>query len=195
MGLGYRSFVPGEVATGANIMGYLMKQAVMSFASAAARDAAVTSPEEGMVAYTSDVDIYWSYTNAAWVQLAYGGAWTAYTPAWTSSGTAPALGNGTATGHYMRSGKAITVAAEIVSGTTTTFGTGNYRISLPVTASASPEQWLDARFYNNSTAFIGQGTLSTPTYAALQAIDSGVATGSEERRVGKECRSRWSPYH
>ena len=21
------------------------------------------------------------------------------------------------------------------------------------------------------------------------------ATGSEERRVGKECRSRWSPYH
>jgi len=24
---------------------------------------------------------------------------------------------------------------------------------------------------------------------------AGVATRSEERRVGKECRSRWSPYH
>ena len=23
----------------------------------------------------------------------------------------------------------------------------------------------------------------------------GVKGGSEERRVGKECRSRWSPYH
>ena len=23
----------------------------------------------------------------------------------------------------------------------------------------------------------------------------GFATRSEERRVGKECRSRWSPYH
>ena len=23
----------------------------------------------------------------------------------------------------------------------------------------------------------------------------GDAAGSEERRVGKECRSRWSPYH
>ena len=23
----------------------------------------------------------------------------------------------------------------------------------------------------------------------------GVTTRSEERRVGKECRSRWSPYH
>ena len=25
--------------------------------------------------------------------------------------------------------------------------------------------------------------------------DSGFAGRSEERRVGKECRSRWSPYH
>ena len=28
------------------------------------------------------------------------------------------------------------------------------------------------------------------------ALERGVATlRSEERRVGKECRSRWSPYH
>ena len=28
------------------------------------------------------------------------------------------------------------------------------------------------------------------------AMRSGIAKGrSEERRVGKECRSRWSPYH
>src|SRR3712207_9515371 len=26
-------------------------------------------------------------------------------------------------------------------------------------------------------------------------LDSSRATRSEERRVGKECRSRWSPYH
>ena len=26
-------------------------------------------------------------------------------------------------------------------------------------------------------------------------IFTGDATRSEERRVGKECRSRWSPYH
>ena len=24
---------------------------------------------------------------------------------------------------------------------------------------------------------------------------SGIGSRSEERRVGKECRSRWSPYH
>ena len=27
------------------------------------------------------------------------------------------------------------------------------------------------------------------------ALDRAATTRSEERRVGKECRSRWSPYH
>src|SRR3712207_7869855 len=31
--------------------------------------------------------------------------------------------------------------------------------------------------------------------AALRAVASGCTSRSEERRVGKECRSRWSPYH
>ena len=30
--------------------------------------------------------------------------------------------------------------------------------------------------------------------AAIKKLD-GVHDRSEERRVGKECRSRWSPYH
>ena len=29
----------------------------------------------------------------------------------------------------------------------------------------------------------------------LLALPLGTTTRSEERRVGKECRSRWSPYH
>ena len=32
-------------------------------------------------------------------------------------------------------------------------------------------------------------------YALLRQIEIGVGLRSEERRVGKECRSRWSPYH
>ena len=28
-----------------------------------------------------------------------------------------------------------------------------------------------------------------------KAVGQNVLTRSEERRVGKECRSRWSPYH
>ena len=29
----------------------------------------------------------------------------------------------------------------------------------------------------------------------LEAMEQDMAVRSEERRVGKECRSRWSPYH
>ena len=30
---------------------------------------------------------------------------------------------------------------------------------------------------------------------AFDTLEEATALGSEERRVGKECRSRWSPYH
>ena len=30
---------------------------------------------------------------------------------------------------------------------------------------------------------------------ATNIPDANIADRSEERRVGKECRSRWSPYH
>ena len=33
------------------------------------------------------------------------------------------------------------------------------------------------------------------TYNTAEEVMSHVTDRSEERRVGKECRSRWSPYH
>src|SRR3712207_8761363 len=32
-------------------------------------------------------------------------------------------------------------------------------------------------------------------YVLLEPLDALLCKRSEERRVGKECRSRWSPYH
>ena len=37
-------------------------------------------------------------------------------------------------------------------------------------------------------------TRETASHVA-RGVDSVSALRSEERRVGKECRSRWSPYH
>src|SRR2546425_10749724 len=37
--------------------------------------------------------------------------------------------------------------------------------------------------------------LARPSDSAAMTLTSAVALRSEERRVGKECRSRWSPYH
>src|SRR5260370_26918287 len=34
-----------------------------------------------------------------------------------------------------------------------------------------------------------------PAVAAFERLPHGSDIRSEERRVGKECRSRWSPYH
>ena len=31
--------------------------------------------------------------------------------------------------------------------------------------------------------------------AIVKSVDKLISLRSEERRVGKECRSRWSPYH
>ena len=43
---------------------------------------------------------------------------------------------------------------------------------------------------------IGQnGTIGIKDLLELSKDPAGAAERSEERRVGKECRSRWSPYH
>ena len=38
-------------------------------------------------------------------------------------------------------------------------------------------------------------TAAVSAYDGAGSIDADVINRSEERRVGKECRSRWSPYH
>src|SRR5437764_3007134 len=39
------------------------------------------------------------------------------------------------------------------------------------------------------------GELAAAPFAATHSERPGLAPRSEERRVGKECRSRWSPHH
>ena len=60
--------------------------------------------------------------------------WSNYTPVWVASGTQPVLNNGTITSRYIQQGKFVTYVGRLVAGSTTTFGTGNYSISLPVTS-------------------------------------------------------------
>ena len=71
-----------------------------------------------------------------------------YTPAWAASDTAPALGNGTVVGKYTRKGNSVTVRITQTMGSTTTFGRGAYRWSLPLTsaddgAHAIGSVWVD----------------------------------------------------
>jgi hypothetical protein len=74
-GLGLKTFVTGDVLTAADTNGYLM-QGVWVFADAAARDAAVTSPQEGNMCYLKDTDATQSYSGTAWVAVGGGGGMT-----------------------------------------------------------------------------------------------------------------------
>ena len=58
--------------------------------------------------------------------------WTAFTPVWTSTGTAPSIGNGSILGRYYQQGKLIFATYLIQFGTTTTFGTGTWGFSWPI---------------------------------------------------------------
>ena len=65
-GLGFKTFNTGDVLSAADVNGYLM-QGVLVFADAAARNAAITSPQEGQFAFTKDTNGLWYYDGAAWV--------------------------------------------------------------------------------------------------------------------------------
>jgi hypothetical protein len=65
-GLGFKTFTTGEVLTAGDVNGYLM-QGINVFANATARDAAITSPQEGQFAYTKDNNSLWYYSGSAWV--------------------------------------------------------------------------------------------------------------------------------
>jgi hypothetical protein len=67
-GLGFKDFTTGEVLTANDVDGYLM-QGVWTFANAAARDAAVTSPQEGNMCYLKDTDAVQYYSGSAWTAV------------------------------------------------------------------------------------------------------------------------------
>jgi hypothetical protein len=111
-GLGFKDFVTGEVLTAADVDGYLM-QGVWVFASAAARDAAVTSPQEGNFAYLKDTNVTTYYTGSAWANLDTTGMTNPMTTTgdtiYSSSGSTPArLGIGT-------TGQVLTVSGGVPS--------------------------------------------------------------------------------
>ncbi len=129
-GLGFKTFATGDVLSAADTNGYLM-QGVLVFASAAARDSAITSPQEGQFAYLKDTNVTTYYTGSAWANLDTTGMTNPMTTTgdtiYSSSGSTPArLGIGS-TGNVLTvaggvptwaapSGSSLTIA-QIATGT------------------------------------------------------------------------------
>jgi hypothetical protein len=62
--LPFKTFVSNEILTASDVNSQIMNQQIMVFADATARDAALTSPSEGMFAFLKDTDTLTVYTTS-----------------------------------------------------------------------------------------------------------------------------------
>ena len=65
-GAGFKVYATGDVFSASDANTYLQEQVVMVFADSTARDAAVTSPTEGMHCFLKDTDALQYYDGSSW---------------------------------------------------------------------------------------------------------------------------------
>jgi hypothetical protein len=94
-----------------------------------------------------------SFATTASYVTPYEGAWTAYTPSWTAASSNPSIGDGTLEGWYKVVGKTCFVRGNIAMGSTTTFGSGEWYVSMPFTASHADAILMTANLLDNGTAW------------------------------------------
>lgn len=126
--MAFKTFVNGQELPASDLNTYFMKQTVMVFASAAARDAAITATE-GMVVYLEDTNLLYVYDGSSWAPVNNTAAWTSYTPTTTNI----TIGNGTWSASYIQIGKTVHLKVRFTFGSTSSIS-GAATFSLPVTA-------------------------------------------------------------
>ena len=66
MGAGFKVWTTGDLINASDFNNYVQEQVVMVFDDSTARDAQVTSPEEGMFCYLKDTNVLQFYSGSAW---------------------------------------------------------------------------------------------------------------------------------
>lgn len=160
---------PNAATLAFNIVDAVTQRTVNRFASASARAATLTSPNEGMVTWLQDANSIEVYQGSAWKGLFYGDTSPqSYAVEWRATTTNPALGNGKLAGSYMKIGGLCYVSITLTIGSTTNKGTGTYKFTLPFTAATitdgSPGV-LSATFSRTSTPNHGGGDSPIPNAA------------------------------
>src|SRR3712207_7896213 len=76
--------------------------------------------------------------------------------------------------------------------------TGVQTCALPISPTSTAPSSPDARAPDPRTQQGSDALMMRGMYSAISGLKThqiALDVRSEERRVGKECRSRWSPYH
>lgn len=175
-GAGYRLWIPGDIPTATQVNTLWQEQVIPVFASAAARDTALSTVKaEGMHAYLADTNTVTVYTGAAWSTTGpVQGALTTWTPVLTQSGTV------TTTLTYRtlsRSGRQ--VAAQFRLDATGAGTAANaITVSLPFTAAVSGSQPIGVGwFFDSSTSGIYKLVAVMTSTTVMSFLDTSTTGG------------------
>ena len=163
--LGFKTFATGDVLTAADTNGYLM-QGVWTFASAAARDAAVTSPQEGNFCYLKDTNATQYYTGSAWTAVGAGGGKVLQV---VQGSTATTVSNSTTTAAdtgltatitpTLNTSKVLVLVSQ--QGCYKSAAAGNNAISLKLLRGATSIQQIATNLFYNTSVGEVSGSVST----------------------------------
>ena len=183
-GLGFKTFTTGEVLTAADVNGYLM-QGILVFATEAARNSAITSPQEGQFAFTKDTNTTWYYTGSAWVVSGATGDIEGITTG-TDSGLSGGVTSGTA---VLR----LKLEFDAETGTTYTLVAGNLNqlVTLnnasPITLTVPPSVFSAGDVIN--IAQIGAGQVTLAQGAGVTITSTGASSSAPKLRANKSAAS------
>lgn len=121
--------------------------------------------------------------------------WKLYTPTWATTGTAPAIGNGTLKGEYMIIHHWVIYNVYLLFGSTTTPGTGTWTFSLPIQAQNKTIEYMSSHVLMDETGTANhKGFAYVPDNATTVSLwhDNEVVAGGGD--IGIEAISNTVPF-
>lgn len=101
-----------------------------------------------------------------------GGPMTSFTSTWGSSGTAPVIGNGSVTSGAVMANKMVRFRIAVAFGSSTTFGTGSYTLTLPSTPITGHRYAFDGWVFQGSSLYKIHGHASGSSTVQLYYINA-----------------------